>query len=136
MESEKTRFLIANERQKVIEKEAETLRKQNIIKAESEAEVSKIVKNKEINEQESKKKIQEIENSIYFEKQKIVTDAEFYKITREIEANNKKLTPEYLKFIALKSISNNTKFYFGDSIPKYINTNSFEEISPNRVINK
>ena len=63
MESEKTRFLIANERQKVIEKEAETLRKQNIIKAESEAEVSKIVKSKEINEQESKKKIQEIESN-------------------------------------------------------------------------
>jgi hypothetical protein len=63
MESEKTRYLIANERQKVIEKEAETLRKQNIIRAESEAEVSKIVKSKEINEQESKKKIQEIESN-------------------------------------------------------------------------
>ena len=66
MESEKTRFLIANEKQKVIEKEAETLRKQNIIKAESEAEVSKIVKNKEINEQESKKKIQEIESKMNY----------------------------------------------------------------------
>lgn len=63
MEAEKTRFLIANEKQKVIEKEAETIRKQNIIKAESEAEVSKIIKNMEINEQESKKKIQEIESN-------------------------------------------------------------------------
>ncbi len=61
------------------------------------------------------------------EKQKIFTDAEFYKISKEIEANNKKLTPDYLKFIALQSISNNTKFYFGESIPKYINTNSFDE---------
>ncbi len=64
MESEKTKYLIANERQKVIEKEAETSRKQNIIKAQSEAEVSKIIKEKEINEQESKRKIQEIESTI------------------------------------------------------------------------
>lgn len=64
MESEKTRFLIANERQRVLEKEAETLRKQNIIKAESDAEVSKIIKLKEINEQESKRKIQEIESNL------------------------------------------------------------------------
>lgn len=62
MESEKTKFLIANERQKVVEKEAETTRKQNIIRAQSEAEVSKIVKEKEINEQESKKTIQVIES--------------------------------------------------------------------------
>lgn len=64
MEAEKTKYLIANERQKVIEKEAETSRKQNIIKAQSEAEVSKIIKEKEINEQESIKKIQEIESLI------------------------------------------------------------------------
>ncbi len=62
MESEKTRYLIASERQKVLEKEAETTRKQNIIKAQSEAEVSKIIKEKEINEQESIRKIQEIES--------------------------------------------------------------------------
>ncbi len=62
MESEKTKFLIASERQKVLEKEAETLRKQNIIKAQAEAEVSKIVKEKEINEHESKKRIQVIES--------------------------------------------------------------------------
>jgi hypothetical protein len=64
MESEKTKYLIANEKQKVLEKEAETTRKQNIIKAQSEAEVSKIVKEKEINEHESKKRIQEIESKI------------------------------------------------------------------------
>jgi hypothetical protein len=29
------------------------------------------------------------------EKQRTVTDAEYYKIEKEIEANNKKLTPEY-----------------------------------------
>ena len=61
------------------------------------------------------------------EKQKAYTDAEFYKITKEIEANNKKLTPEYLKYVALVNLSNNTKFYFGESIPKYISTNVLTE---------
>ena len=63
MESEKTKYLIASERQKVLEKEAETNRIQNVIKARAEAEVSKIVKEKEINEHESAKKIQEIESN-------------------------------------------------------------------------
>lgn len=143
MESEKTRYLIASERQKVLEKEAETTRKQNIIKAQSEAEVSKIIKEKEINEHESKRRIQEIESKlfivkilnlifvssdlIYLENQRTVTDAEYYKISKEIEANNKKLTPEYLKYISITSLINNTKFYFGESIPKYLTTNIMQE---------
>ncbi len=77
MESEKTKFLIATERQKVAEKEAETERIQNIIRAKSDAEVSKIVQEKFILEQDAKKKIQDIENSIYLEREKTKTDAEF-----------------------------------------------------------
>jgi hypothetical protein len=61
------------------------------------------------------------------EKQRTVTDAEYYKISKEIEANNKKLTPEYLKFTAITSLSNNTKFYFGESIPKYLTTNIMQD---------
>lgn len=64
-----------------------------------------------------------IKDQIYLEKQKAYTDAEFYKISKEIEANNKKLTPEYLKYVALVNLSNNTKFYFGESIPRYISSN-------------
>ncbi len=57
------------------------------------------------------------------EKEKTKTNAEYYKITKEIEANNQKLTPDYLKYSAIMSLSNNTKFYFGESIPKYLTTN-------------
>lgn len=57
------------------------------------------------------------------EKQKTFTDAEYYKITKEIDANNKKLTPEYLRYTALINLSNNTKFFFGESIPKYLSSN-------------
>ena len=86
MEGEKTKYLIAIEKAKMLEKEAETSRMQNIIKAKGDAEVSKIVKEKEINEQESKKRIQEIESiyfyyeildEIYLAKQRTSTDAEY-----------------------------------------------------------
>jgi len=86
----KTKFLIATERQKVSEKEAETVRIQNVIRAKGEAEVSKIVQEKMVLEHESKKKIQEIENSIYLEKEKTITDAEHYNLLKEIETNQKK----------------------------------------------
>ena len=44
-----------------------------------------------------------------------------------------KFTPEYLKYIALVNLSNNTKFYFGESLPKYISTNVLKMINfPNR----
>lgn len=77
MESEKTKFLISIERQKVAEKEAETQRIQNIIKAKGEAEVSQINQQKSILEHETKKKIQEIENTIYLDKERTIADAEF-----------------------------------------------------------
>ena len=41
MESEKIRLLISNQRQKVIEKDAETDRKKAVIEAEKEAQVAK-----------------------------------------------------------------------------------------------
>lgn len=46
------------------------------------------------------------------------------KMAKEIEANQKKLTPEYLQYTAIINLINNTQLYFGDSIPKYL-TNSF-----------
>ena len=52
MESEKTKYLIGIEKAKILEKDAETNRIQSIIKAKADAEVSKIVKEKEINEHE------------------------------------------------------------------------------------
>lgn len=37
-----------------------------------------------------------------------------------IEAEQKQLTPEYLKMLAIQSFSNNTKVYFGQSIPQLL----------------
>merc|ERR1712050_1621 len=57
MEAEKTKLLIAREKQKLIEKEAETERKKAIIEAQKQAEVSRIQWEQKIMEKESSKKI-------------------------------------------------------------------------------
>jgi erlin len=78
---------------------------------------------KQIIARESKKKMEEIENAIYIEKEKSKADAHYYKISKMIEAEQKQLTPEFLKRLAIESIANNTKLYFGESIPKFIMEN-------------
>lgn len=64
-EAEKTKLLIAEQRQKVIEKEAETERKRAIIEAEKQSQVSKIEFEQKIMEKESIKQISVIEG-MYF----------------------------------------------------------------------
>jgi len=45
-------------------------------------------------------------------------DAEFYRITKIAEANKAMFTPEYLRYVLYKSLSNNTTIYFGGKIPQ------------------
>ena len=71
--------MIAAERQKVIEKEAETQKKSALTLAERDAEVSLIFMRQRVMEMESRKQQQEIENEIYLAKEKSITDANFYK---------------------------------------------------------
>lgn len=61
-EAEKTKLLIAEQRQKVIEKEAETERKKAIIDAEKLAQISKIEFEQKVMEKESLKQISLIES--------------------------------------------------------------------------
>ena len=42
------------------------------------------------------------------------------RVTREAEANQQKLTPEFLQISFMKAISNNTKLYFGDKLPSML----------------
>jgi hypothetical protein len=37
---------------------------------------------------------------------------------REAEADKLRLTPQYLKMTLIQALYNNTKIYFGESIPK------------------
>ena len=67
--------------------------------------------------------MEEIENSIFMEREKSKADAHYYKISKMIEAEHKQLTPAFLKKIAIESFVNNTKIYFGESIPKFLMEN-------------
>ena len=60
-EAERTKLLIATEKQKVIEKEAETERKRAIIEAKKQAEVANITYSQMIMEKDSQRKMSEIE---------------------------------------------------------------------------
>lgn len=117
MEGEKTKLMISAERQKVVEKEAETERKRAIIEAEKAAAVSKIQWEQRIMEKESEKKINEIEDLTHLAREKAKADAEFYKAKKQGEANQVLLTSEYVEMKKYEAIANNVKMYFGSDIP-------------------
>merc|ERR1719412_117672 len=117
MEAEKTKLMISTQKQKVIEKDAETERKKAVIEAEKEAHVAKIQYERMIMEKESNQRINEIEDHIHLAREKSKSDAEFYRVHKMAEANKLLLTPEYIEMKRIESLSNNQKVYFGPDIP-------------------
>merc|ERR1719312_905126 len=101
MESEKTKLLISTQRQKVIEKDAETERKKAVIEAEKEA----------------MQKMETINDQMHVAKEKSKTDAEFYKIQKQAEANKLLLNKEFLELKRIEAMASNNKVYFGPDIP-------------------
>jgi len=129
MEAEKTKLLISTQRQRVVEKDAETERKKAVIEAEKEAQVAKIKYDQNLAERESKQKMEKIDDEIHLAKEKSRTDAEYYKIEKQADANKALITPEYLELKRIEAIGSNNKVYFGADIPKMFldggaNTNS------------
>ncbi|KAF4368165.1 uncharacterized protein LOC115698791 [Cannabis sativa] len=120
MEEERTKVLIAVERQKVVEKESETKKKLAISEAEKNAGVSKILMDQKLMEKESAKKQDEIENQMYLAREKGLADADFYRVIKEAEANKLKLTPQFLELRFIEAIANNTKIFFGEKLPNMI----------------
>ena len=110
MEAEKTKLLITTQRQKVVEKEAETERKKAVIEAEKEAQVAKI-------QYERMTMEKQIEDSIHLAREKAKSDAEFYTIQKQAEANKLLLTKEYLELKKYESLTSNQKVYFGPNVP-------------------
>lgn len=118
MESEKTKLLIAVQRQKVVEKDAETERKKAVIDAQKNAEVAKIQYEQKIMEKESLKKMSLLEDDMAFSRQKTRAESEAYTKKQQAEGNKLLLTPEYLELKRLEAISQNSKIYFGSDLPK------------------
>ncbi len=117
MEQEKTQYMITTAHQQVVEKEAETDRRRAIIEAEKLAQVAKIQYEQKILGKESEKRIAEIEAEMHLARERSLADANKYKSDTESESNKKKLTPEYLQWAMYQALAQNTKVYFGNSIP-------------------
>jgi regulator of protease activity HflC (stomatin/prohibitin superfamily) len=117
MEAEKTRYLIVNEHQKVKKQEAETKKRQAIIKAQSELDVTRINMGKKLKEKENELKIAKIENEMYLDREKSKVDAEHYKNLKELETSKEKLTPEYIRYESIKSLTNNLIINIGSQVP-------------------
>ncbi|XP_008794156.2 erlin-2-B [Phoenix dactylifera] len=120
MEEERTKALVAIEKQKVAEKEAETQKKIALSEAEKNAQVSRILMEQKLMEKESVKRQQEIENEMYIAREKSQTDANFYRVIKEAEANKLKLSPEFLQLRFIEAITNNSKIFFGNKVPNMI----------------
>ncbi|KAL5553639.1 hypothetical protein UlMin_041040 [Ulmus minor] len=120
MEEERTKVLIAIERQRVVEKEAETKKKMAISEAEKNAGVSKILMEQKLMEKESARRQEEIENQMYLAREKSLADADFYRVIKEAEANKLKLTPQFLELKFIEAIANNTKMFFGEKVPNMV----------------
>ncbi|XP_057837736.1 uncharacterized protein LOC131047939 isoform X1 [Cryptomeria japonica] len=120
MEEERTKALIAMERQKVLEKEAETHKKIAVTEAEKNSEVSSVIMEQRMMEKESIKKQQKIENEMYLAREKSRADSNYYKVMKEAEANKLKLTPEYLELRFIEAIANNSKMFFGNKVPNMV----------------
>jgi len=118
MEGEKTKLMISIQRQKVVEKDAETERKKAIIEAEKNAQVSKIQFDMKIMEKESHKKMSLLEDEMSFNREKSKAEAEFYSKKMTAEGNHLLLTRNYIELKKFESLSLNTKIYFGTDLPK------------------
>jgi hypothetical protein len=92
-------------------------RKKAVIEAEKEAHVAKIQYERKIMEKESNQKIAEIEDKIHMAREGAKSDAEFYRVQKQAEANKLLLTKEYLELQKYSSLTSNQKVYFGPDIP-------------------
>ncbi|KAK3251432.1 hypothetical protein CYMTET_39232 [Cymbomonas tetramitiformis] len=120
MEEQRTKVLIATEKQRVVEKEAQTEHKRAVMEAQKKAEQSEVTMKQMLAEKQATSESEAIANSMYLAKEKASVDANYYRLTKEAEANRAKLTPEFLELEFIKAIANNTKMYFGDKIPNMI----------------
>ena len=76
-------------------------------------QVARIKYEQNILETESFQKMELITDTIHLAKEKSKTDAEFYKIQKQAEANHLLLTKEYLELRRIEGIASNNKVRAG-----------------------
>lgn len=123
IEAQKTALQIAYQTQKVTEQKAEAERTSMKIKAKADAEIEQIENERKLQKKEAERQMEDIENRIFIEKEKSKADANHYSLMKTIEAEQTQLTQQYLQKLAIQSLTQNTKLYFGESIPQFIMEN-------------
>jgi len=140
VEQKKTQALIASQQQTVSLKEQETIKMQAKIQADKEAEVAIIQAKQEANvatinaqkevkvsgikvetsilEKKGEQTREKIENDMHLDKQRTLADAAAFGIELEAQANQKKLTPVYLRSVLYNNLAKPEKIFFGDNIPQ------------------
>jgi regulator of protease activity HflC (stomatin/prohibitin superfamily) len=117
IESERTKLQVAEQTQRLVEKQAEGERKRALIEAEKIAAVEKVQLEQRLRHKENEQQKAAIENQMHTDKAKALADAELYRATKEAEANRLRLTPELLQLEAVRALANNTKVFWGDKLP-------------------
>jgi len=117
IETERTRLKVAEETQRVIEKEAETEKKRALIEAQKVAAVEAVELERTLRAKQTEQQVAEIANAMHAAKAKADADAAFYRVSREAEANKQLLTPELLQLEAVRALANNTKVFWGERLP-------------------
>ncbi|GAB5368301.1 hypothetical protein AAMO2058_001307600 [Amorphochlora amoebiformis] len=124
MELQRTQLLISTERQRVVEKQAETARLKATIEAEKLANVSRINMERKLVEKMTYQKIKQIDDSIYLAKEKAKADSKLYFASRRAEANSLKLTPQFLENTMYEVIRESPKTLFATSMSKVFESES------------
>merc|ERR1719263_2041414 len=117
IESERTKLQVAQQTQKLIEKEAETERLRALIEAEKLAAVEKVELERSLREKQNEQAKADIANEMHSARARAEADAELYRATKEAEANKLRLTPELLQLEAVRALSANTKVFWGEKLP-------------------
>ena len=104
--------------QQVVEVKAETGRRRAVIDAEKLAQVAKIQYEQKILVKESEKRIVEIDAETYLVKGRALAEVNKNRNDQEGESNKLKLTTQYPQWSMYQALTENTKIYFDESIPK------------------
>eukprot|EP01061_Rhynchopus_euleeides_P001765 TRINITY_DN11294_c0_g1_i1.p1 TRINITY_DN11294_c0_g1~~TRINITY_DN11294_c0_g1_i1.p1 ORF type:complete len:338 (+),score=146.90 TRINITY_DN11294_c0_g1_i1:48-1016(+) len=118
LEETKQQLLLREERHKLLEVENRVSLLREKGQAERDREVSSVHYDKYIMEENKKAEIAKIKNKMLTDEVKSRADAEAYATEVRARAEKELLSEAKLREILYLSLMNNTKIYFGDSIPK------------------
>jgi hypothetical protein len=127
MEAEKTKFLLASQKQEVVIRTAETAGKKLKIEAQQKLEISKIEMQKKLDEQKKLLELSLIDNEILKDHAKVEAQAEIMRAEKQCQGNKNLLTEDYQYLSFVESLSYNSKLVLGDKIPSSLLSNILEQ---------